>query len=137
MKFESIELANLDKVAQALKHLLDKHTCFAFNAPMGSGKTTFISTFLKCLGVEETIASPTFGYVKEYHSDFDTVYHFDVYRLENDMEAYDIGMDEYLASGSICLIEWPEKIQNLLPENTVWIDIQVEDDMSRTFEITL
>ncbi|MGB0933612.1 MAG: tRNA (adenosine(37)-N6)-threonylcarbamoyltransferase complex ATPase subunit type 1 TsaE [Lishizhenia sp.] len=137
MKFQSIALKDIDQVIIALKPLLENYHCFAFKAPMGSGKTTFIAALLQHLGVNETIASPTFGYVKEYTAAVGTIYHFDVYRLDNELEAYDIGMDEYLDSGNVCLIEWPEKIENLLPENTVWISIHVEKDNSRTFEIKL
>lgn len=137
MKFQSIALKNIDQVINALKPLFENHNCFAFKAPMGSGKTTFIAALLQSLGIKETIASPTFGYVKEYNAAIGTIYHFDVYRLNNELEAYDIGMDEYLYSGNVCLIEWPEKIENLLPENTVWINIHVEKDNSRTFEIEL
>lgn len=137
MQFKAQSVDDLEDIVKEFKLLLKKHECFAFNAQMGAGKTTFISTLLKSIGVEEEIASPTFGYVKEYSSNLGLIYHFDVYRLEDEMEGYDIGMDEYLASGNICLIEWPERIENLLPENTVWVNIRVEEDNSRTFEIEL
>ena len=99
----------------------------------GAGKTTFIKAVCEALGVEDTVASPTFAIVNEYaDADGEPVYHFDFYRIKNLGEAYDIGSEEYFYSGSPCFIEWPELVEPLLPEETVAVRIEVHDDQSRT-----
>lgn len=127
----------LDKVVDAMLPLLEKHNIFAFEAKMGSGKTTFISRLIAAVSDHADVSSPTFGYVKEHETNLGIINHFDLYRLEHEDEAYDIGIEEYLYGDDICLIEWPKKIENLLPENTVWVNIEVAPDQSRIFEIEL
>ena len=110
------------------------HNIIAFHAPMGAGKTTFIKALCNCLGVSsDTVSSPTFAIVNEYAAGSgDAIYHFDFYRITKEEEALDIGLYDYLDSGSLCLIEWPENIASLLPEETLMVDISVGDDGSRT-----
>jgi len=116
--------------------LIDSNRVFAFQGEMGAGKTTFIKAICEELGVEENITSPTFAIVNEYTSvNGKTIFHFDCYRLKNIREAYDLGAEEYFYSGNLCFIEWPEKIQELLPTDAVRVSISVLDDSSR--EVTL
>ncbi len=98
---------------------------------MGAGKTTFIKAFCEALNVEDTVSSPTFSIVNEYRYPNGIIYHFDFYRLKNQAEALDIGLEEYFDSGEYCLIEWPEKIPNLLPENYLEISLEVLPDQQR------
>jgi tRNA threonylcarbamoyladenosine biosynthesis protein TsaE len=109
---------------------------FAFDGEMGAGKTTFISALLTAMGINELEGSPTYSLVNVYDSAmYGKVYHFDVYRLQNELEAYDIGIEEMLYNGGICFIEWPEKIVNLLPDNVIWVYIRKLDDNSRTLTV--
>ena len=99
---------------------------------------TFIKQLSKQLGVDGDVTSPTFSLVNEYHTNLDnTLYHFDFYRIENPEEALDFGLYEYLDSGNICLMEWPEMIEDLLPEETVKVEISLENDNSRTIKFNL
>lgn len=103
-----------------------------FNGMMGVGKTTFIKALCKALGVEDATSSPTFSLVNEYATNQgETIYHFDVYRLKNEEEAYDMGMDEYLYSGAWNFIEWPEKIPTLIPEHYSTIDLTLLSNGNR------
>lgn len=111
---------------------------FAFDAEMGTGKTTFITSLLKVLGVQEPDGSPTYSLVNVYDSDmFGRIYHFDLYRIRDEREALDIGIEEMLYADAICLIEWPEKIEHLLPDNVIWSYIRKNEDNSRTIRIAL
>jgi tRNA threonylcarbamoyladenosine biosynthesis protein TsaE len=104
---------------------------FAFHGEMGAGKTTFIKAICECLKVSDTVSSPTFAIVNEYlTAETGTVYHFDLYRLKSWTEMLEIGYEDYFYSGNYCLLEWPEKIVNLLPEETIHIDIVVSQDHS-------
>jgi len=117
-----------------LQHLGDKKI-IAVNGEMGAGKTTFIRTLCKSMGIEDLVSSPTYGYVNEYDSSFyGKVYHFDLYRLEKIEEAYDIGMEEYIYSDALCIIEWPALISELLAEETIWIEIKVTGEGYRIFK---
>ena len=92
------------------------------------GKTTFINGLLKLMSIEDHVSSPTFSIVNEYFSrDFGKVYHFDFYRIENEMEALDIGVEEIFEENAYCFIEWPEKIDNLIPENCVSVHIELDN----------
>jgi len=125
-------LTELKKAAQQFIRLIGDHKVFAFYGSMGAGKTTFIKAICKELGVLENITSPTFAIVNEYSAnDNRIIYHFDCYRLKDNREAYDIGAEEYFFSGNLCFIEWPEKIEELLPAETVNINILVLEDESR------
>ena len=99
---------------------------------MGAGKTTFTKAICKVLGVPDSVNSPTFTIINEYRTkEGEPVYHFDFYRIDKLEEAYDIGFDEFVDSGRLCLIEWPEKIEKLLPEETLRVYIKVLPDDSR------
>ena len=122
-------LDELGTVAEALIEMMSEASVFAFFGSMGAGKTTFIKTLCKKLGVENVVNSPTFAIVNEYENPKgEPIFHFDFYRLEKAQEAIDIGYQEYVESGYLCLMEWPEKIENLLPENCVYVYIQAEDN---------
>ena len=127
-------LAGLEAAAEEFLKAIGDRRLVAFYAPMGAGKTTFITAVCKALGVkEDAVSSPTFAIVNEYRSAAgESVYHFDFYRIERMVEALDIGLYDYLDSGSLCLMEWPENIEELLPEETLRVHISVAPDGSRT-----
>ena len=103
---------------------------------MGTGKTTLIKEIVKQLGVTDMASSPTFSLVNEYLSQKgETIYHFDFYRIEKEEEAYDIGIEEYFYENNWCLIEWPEKVENLLPLESVEIRLTMNSDNTRTIQI--
>ena len=104
---------------------------FALHGEMGAGKTTFIKTMCACLKVTDTVSSPTFAIVNEYFTENSgSIYHFDLYRIKSWTELLEIGYEDYFFSGNYCLLEWPEKIVNLLPEETVHVTIEVSADGS-------
>lgn len=126
--------ASLEKGAQEFLKLMGDYTVYAFDGEMGAGKTTFINALCRALGVEEDpTGSPTFSIVNEYRSDTtaELIYHFDLYRIENLEQAFDIGIEDYLDSGALCLIEWPDRVDDILPDDTVRVKIEVESDGSR------
>lgn len=130
-----IHIENIEGLASAAQKFVDgmgENCVFAFYGKMGAGKTTFIKAICEALGVEDVVTSPTFAIVNEYKAPAGAVYHFDFYRIKNLREAYDIGCEEYFYSGSPCFIEWPELIEELLPDDTVEVRIDVLDDGSRT-----
>ena len=127
-------LDELDMVAQAVLNSLEGRTVVALDAPMGAGKTTLISRIAEQLGAEDDVTSPTFAIVNEYVGER-VIYHFDMYRIERVEEALDFGCEEYISSGELCLIEWPEKIEPLLPEDTMVIKIEILSDTERRFII--
>ena len=105
---------------------------FAFYAPMGTGKTTFIKAVCEALGVADPVNSPTFAIVNEYEAaDGSPIYHFDFYRIKRLSEAYDIGVDDYFYSGNPCFIEWPELIEELLPEEAIRVEIKEMEEGER------
>ena len=112
----------------------EPHRVFAFDGQMGAGKTTFIKSLCEQMGTDDVVNSPTFAIVNVYDIDQPyrgEVYHFDCYRLKDIREAIDFGAEEYLYSGNYCFIEWPEKIETLLPEDTVWIKIVPQENGDR------
>lgn len=127
-------LEDLDRAAGEFLKAIGNNSLIAFYAPMGAGKTTFTTAVCKALGVQEdAISSPTFAIVNEYRGGKgQPIYHFDFYRIERPEEALDIGLYDYLDSGELCLMEWPENIEGLLPEETLKVNIQVNADGSRT-----
>ena len=132
--------AALPAAAREFASLMDQSTIFAFNGAMGAGKTTFIMELLRALGVEDDLAgSPAFSLINEDRSDTtaELIYHFDLYRLESLEEAFDIGVEDYFDSGAVCLIEWPERIADILPLDTATVDLTVNPDESRTLTLTI
>ena len=143
MKTLEFKIASLEQLEQAAYKFMTEmgdYTVFAFYGEMGAGKTTFINELCKQLGVETDITnSPSFAIINEYRSDTtaELIYHFDCYRIENEAEAQDIGAEDYFDSGALCFIEWPERIDGLLPDDTVRVDITVNPaDHSRTVKMT-
>lgn len=131
-----LQLTNIECIAQQFVEEQNDGRVFAFYGQMGAGKTTFIAAVCKALGIEEPVNSPTFAIVNEYVADNgETVYHFDCYRLNTLRDALNIGIEEYFASGNICFIEWAENIEELLPVDTVRVNIVVEDDGSREVSV--
>ncbi|WP_025740351.1 tRNA (adenosine(37)-N6)-threonylcarbamoyltransferase complex ATPase subunit type 1 TsaE [Aquimarina pacifica] len=128
---------NLQELPDVAKQLLSKisHKIVLFDGDMGVGKTTLIKEICKQLGVQDVISSPTFSLVNEYKGDTATIYHFDFYRIEDEEEAYHIGFEEYLDSGEWVFIEWPDKVQNLLPNNSIKIKINILDTDKRVLSI--
>ena len=134
-KIIEIESINeLDKVAEAVVESLNGRSVVALDAPMGAGKTTLVSRIAAYLGAEDDVTSPTFAIVNQYEGKR-TIYHFDMYRIERIEEALDFGSEEYLSSGELCLVEWPEKIEALLPEDTMVVKIEILSDTARRFVI--
>ncbi len=127
-------LEGLDAAASEFLRLTGERNLIAFYAPMGAGKTTFITALCRSLGVrDDAVASPTFAIVNEYAAaSGESIYHFDFYRITKDAEALDIGLYDYLDSGCLCLMEWPENIENLLPEETLKVAISPLPDGSRS-----
>jgi ATPase, YjeE family len=137
---DSIKINNIDSIRDAAKLFIEKmddRTVFAFHGSMGAGKTTFIKAICEELGVEDVINSPTFSIANEYRSETtgELIYHFDFYRINNIGEAEDIGTSDYFYSGALCFIEWPEKIEDLLPGDIVEVTITEDTDGARTVEI--
>lgn len=128
------DLGSIDAVAREFLHLAADHKLIAFYAPMGAGKTTFTTAICRVLGVrEDAVSSPTFAIVNQYRTaDSDSLFHFDFYRINKLSEALDIGLYDYLDSGSLCIMEWPENVEELLPEETLKVFISVGPDGVRT-----
>ena len=129
------QLSDLPVIAE---QTLDKASSkiLLFYGEMGSGKTTLIKELAKQLGVEDVTSSPTFSLVNEYHSkNGEILYHFDFYRIEDEEEAYDMGIEEYFDSGAWCFIEWPENVENLLPLESVVIKLTINPDNTRTIQM--
>ncbi|MEK6476397.1 tRNA (adenosine(37)-N6)-threonylcarbamoyltransferase complex ATPase subunit type 1 TsaE [Catalinimonas sp. 4WD22] len=120
------------KAARKLRELAEGVSVWLFYGEMGVGKTTLIKAICKNWEVTDTVSSPTFGLVNEYqNSKGQTFYHFDFYRIKDEEEAWDIGTEDYFYSGNYCFVEWPERIEGLLPEEFIRIDMQAEADQSR------
>ena len=128
------ELQELDV---AVNYILSntKSKTLLFYGEMGAGKTTLIKELVKALGINDTVSSPTFSLVNHYESEEGSVYHFDFYRINDDTEALDIGFEDYLDSGEWNLIEWPEKVERLLGENTQKLHLKVDSENSRMLKL--
>ncbi|MBR5395563.1 MAG: tRNA (adenosine(37)-N6)-threonylcarbamoyltransferase complex ATPase subunit type 1 TsaE [Bacteroidaceae bacterium] len=153
MEIKIKDTEGLAAAAQQFIEAMGERKVFAFYGKMGAGKTTFIKAICEALGVEDVVTSPTFAIVNEYmtfqpslggatdSTEFPlkgvsgSIFHFDFYRIKNLREAYDIGTEEYFCSGCPCFIEWPELIEELLPEDTVKVNIEVREDGSRTIQM--
>ena len=127
-------------LSNIVKQLIEKSNSktLAFYAPMGAGKTTLIKAFIKELGSKDNVSSPTFGLVNEYALENGELlaYHFDFYRLEDEVEAMDMGIDDYLTSDSWIFMEWPEKIPNLIPKDVQEITIEILDESTRRLKLS-
>lgn len=134
-RIEIRNAADVDRAAREFVAAMPPSRVYAFNGAMGAGKTTFISAIVRALGVDgEATGSPSFAIVNEYGAPGrdGVIYHFDLYRLEDVGEALDMGFEDYVYSGGLCLIEWPGIVESLLPDDTVNVEISVNDDESRT-----
>lgn len=135
----TIEIKSLETINEAATQfveLMGDNTVFAFHGEMGAGKTTFIKAICEKLGVEDVINSPTFAIVNEYRANTgELIYHFDFYRIKSEAEAFDFGYEDYFYSGGICLVEWPEKIESLLPHDTIHVTIKEVEHGKRTIEM--
>ena len=133
-----IRIENTESLASAAQEFVEamgNRKVFAFHGKMGAGKTTFIKAICEALNVEDVVTSPTFAIVNEYKAPLGSVYHFDFYRIKRLEEVYDMGFEDYFYSGALCFIEWPELIEELLPEDAVRVNIEVHDDGSRTVQL--
>ncbi len=125
----------LGSVAREMLQAFPSSRIFLLYGDMGAGKTTLIKALCEELGVKDSTSSPTFSIVNQYHSPHGSVYHFDFYRIKNEQEAFDMGYEEYFYSGDYCFVEWPQKIENLLPSDAKSISIDVIDEHTRKIEI--
>jgi tRNA threonylcarbamoyladenosine biosynthesis protein TsaE len=136
MEIEVNGLADLDRAAKEIVDFTRNDRFFIFEGEMGAGKTTLIKALCKAMGVQEVVSSPTFSIVNEYDADGRIIYHFDFYRIKNLQEAFDIGYEEYFYSDHTCLIEWPEKVEELLPEHYVKITLTILGENERRLSIS-
>jgi tRNA threonylcarbamoyladenosine biosynthesis protein TsaE len=128
-----IRIENLDNIRAAAREFIQhmgEARVFAFYGKMGAGKTTFVKAICEELGVEDVITSPTFAIINEYEGE-ETIYHFDFYRIKKLEEVYDMGYEDYFYSGALCFIEWPELIEEILPDDAVRVSIIEQQDGSR------
>ena len=132
MNIEITDISAIQAAAKAFIRQMGDSKVFAFRGIMGAGKTTFIKAICEELGVKETVSSPTFAIINEYRAeDGNVIYHFDFYRITKPEEALDFGCEEYLYSGNLCFIEWAERIESLLPEDTVNVYIRETENGKR------
>lgn len=125
-------LQELDLAASRFLEMAGGYRVMAFSGELGAGKTTFIQALCRRLGVRAEVNSPTFSLVNEYFTDEgESIFHFDLYRIESLEELYDLGYEEYFFSGSLCMIEWPEKARSLIPEDALWIQITIGKNEER------
>ncbi|MBO5921676.1 MAG: tRNA (adenosine(37)-N6)-threonylcarbamoyltransferase complex ATPase subunit type 1 TsaE [Bacteroidaceae bacterium] len=140
METHKIKINSIEEYPQAAHEFVEQMgdgRIFAFYGKMGAGKTTFIKSICEEMGVEDTINSPTFAIVNEYEDrNMNTIYHFDFYRIKSVAEVYNMGYEEYLYSDAVCFMEWPELVEELLPEECIRVDIEEENDGTRTITIT-
>jgi tRNA threonylcarbamoyladenosine biosynthesis protein TsaE len=133
MEIQINSIEEINQAAQAFVAAMGKRKVFAFYGKMGAGKTTFIKAVCQTLGVEDVINSPTFAIVNEYiDGQGQPIYHFDFYRIKTPQEVLDIGYEDYVYSGHVCFMEWPELVENLLPDDVVKVTIEENEDGSRT-----
>ena len=129
------DIANIGEAARQFVEAIGDRRVFAFYGSMGAGKTTFIKAICKQLGVTDVITSPTFAIVNEYEAPSGAVFHFDFYRIKRLDEVYDMGYEDYFYSGSLCFIEWPELVEELLPGDAVRVTITEQPDGTRAVSI--
>ncbi|MFT4032900.1 MAG: tRNA (adenosine(37)-N6)-threonylcarbamoyltransferase complex ATPase subunit type 1 TsaE [Siphonobacter sp.] len=137
MQEKTIYCPSLTELSETARQILafgKDQNVWLFEGEMGAGKTTFIKALCRELGVLQTVQSPTFGLVNEYLTDQgETVYHFDFYRIKSEMEALDMGVEEYFDSGDFCFVEWPSRITGLWPDDRLEIEISVDEQQQRIF----
>ena len=134
-RIEIDSLSELTRVAESIIEELGERRVVLLRGSMGAGKTTLVSRIAKCLGAEDTVTSPTFALVNQYEGTQMRIYHFDFYRIDRIEEVFDLGYEEYFYSGDLCLVEWPEKIEELIPDSVMEVRIRVGDGEERIFEI--
>ena len=138
----TIKIQDIDHIREAAREFIEhigEHRVFAFYGKMGAGKTTFVKAICEELGVDDVITSPTFAIINEYSIDkvqsskfkVQSIYHFDFYRIKKLEEVYDMGYEDYFYSGALCFIEWPELIEDILPDDAVRVSIVEQEDGSR------
>lgn len=137
---KQIQISSIDDLQKAAKEFISNigsNKVFAFYGKMGAGKTTLIKAICEELGVTDTVASPTFAIVNEYRTkdNNEPIYHFDFYRIKQLSEVYDMGYEDYLYSGNLCFIEWPELIEELLPEGTMKVNIETTEKGERIISL--
>lgn len=130
-------ISEIHRAVESIKPYLDEYKVVLFNGPMGAGKTTLISALCRSLGSTDDLSSPTFSIVNEYDSKAGTIYHFDFYRIDSIEEAFDFGVEEYLYSDKLCFLEWSEKIEELLPNKYLIVNIEVISENERNLNIKL
>ena len=134
----TLTITNIDNINITVKKFISaigENKVIAFYGKMGVGKTTFIKALCEELGVRDVITSPTFAIVNEYNASTQSIFHFDFYRIKKIEEVYDMGYEDYIYSGNLCLIEWPELIEELLPEDTLRVTIEQNADNTRTITL--
>ena len=136
MKNEEMEIriTDIDHIREAAREFIEhigERRVFAFYGKMGAGKTTFVKAICEELGVDDVITSPTFAIINEYETPGGSIYHFDFYRIKKLEEVYDMGYEDYFYSGALCFIEWPELIEEILPDDAVRVNISEQEDGSR------
>ncbi len=132
-----LEINNLNEIESVAKQFLvatEGKRHFAFYGSMGAGKTTFIKAVCEQLGTTDTVSSPSFAIINEYNSNSGKIFHFDFYRIKNLEEAYNLGYEDYFFGDDYCFVEWPEKIEELMPEHFTIVKVSVDDNDKRTLE---
>ncbi len=136
LKLSCSSIKELPQIAKKMLSFADQLKVWLFVGELGAGKTTLIKEICKTLGVKDEVASPTFAIINEYIANQNPLYHFDFYRIKNEEEAMDIGVSDYFYSGNYCFIEWPQKVESLLPDELLLIDIEGFDNENRIFKLT-
>ncbi len=138
LTFENVGLKDLEKAAKQMLLTAGDRSVWLFLGDMGAGKTTFIKALASVLNITDTVASPTYGIVNEYvDNNGESYYHFDFYRINDESEAEDIGAVEYFDSGNYCFIEWPQRVERLLPDRYVSVSIQTASPTTRRLEMRM
>ncbi len=128
-------LQELDLAASRFLEMAGEYRVLAFSGELGAGKTTFIQALCRRLGVKTEVNSPTFSLVNEYYTEEgESIFHIDLYRIESLEELYDLGYEEYFYSGSLCMIEWPEKARSLIPADALWVQIDIGENGARILQ---
>ncbi len=136
MKRKEYSIGDLTDVAEMILESLDGRNVVVFRGEMGAGKTTLISALCEVLGVEDDVTSPTFALVNNYLTAAgDDLYHFDLYRIDRIEEAYDMGYEEYFYGSGLCLVEWPEKVEELIPDDAMTVRLEVLSPTHRAITI--